>query len=280
LQPCGAEQLAEPVGAGIEFSERDDLATGGHDHGRFIGCRRGKVSWKHLSDGSARYLHTMGVERFAELMAGPADDFRLDEACLLIAAAANPQLEVAKYLGLIDGIAYSCPAPLLDTMLDHIYNGLGFAGNLTDYYDPRNSLLDHVLDRRLGIPISLAVVVMEVGRRIGVPVSGIGMPGHFLLRDKVDPGVFIDPFSGRLLGKADCLRLHQRLTGGSQWSEAFLLPVERRAIVVRVLTNLKEVAKRRNDLRMLQWVMKLRATIPTLGDSERSEFAALMSPLN
>jgi regulator of sirC expression with transglutaminase-like and TPR domain len=222
----------------------------------------------------------MGVERFAALMAGPGDDFRLDEACLLIAAAANPQLDVAKYVGLIDGIAYSCPAPLLDTMLDHIYNGLGFAGNLTDYYDPRNSLLDHVLDRRLGIPISLAVVVMEVGRRIGVPVSGIGMPGHFLLRDKVDPEVFIDPFSGRLLNKADCLRLHQRLTGGSAWSEEFLLPVERRMIVVRVLTNLKEVAKRRNDLRMLQWVMKLRATIPDLGDSERNEFAALMSPLN
>lgn len=210
---------------------------------------------------------------------GP-DSFPLDEACLLIAAEANPGLDIEGCLGRLDAIAETCAAPLLETLLEHLYIELGFAGNLTDYYDPRNSLLDHVLERRIGIPITLAVVALEVGRRIGVPMSGIGMPGHFLLRDKVDPDVFIDPFSGRLLDKNACLRLHQRLTGGSVWNDAFLLPVTRQAIVVRVLSNLKEVAKRTSDLRMMQWVMRLRATIPGVGEMERAEFAAMMSPLN
>lgn len=222
----------------------------------------------------------MGVERFEALMSAGPDSFALDEACLLIAAEANPRLDIATSMNRLDEIAETCSAPLLETLLEHLYLELGFAGNLSDYYDPRNSLLDQVLDRRIGIPITLAVVVLETGRRIGVPMSGIGMPGHFLLRDKVDPDVFVDPFSGRLLDKTACLRLHQRLTGGSAWSDDFLLPVTRQAIVVRVLTNLKEVARRTTDLRMLQWVMCLRATIPGLGESERGEFAAMMSPLN
>ncbi len=222
----------------------------------------------------------MGVERFAELMAAGPDAFPLDEACLLIAAEANPSLDVEEGLRRLDEIAHACAAPLLETLLEHLYVDLGFAGNLIDYYDPRNSLLDHVLDRRLGIPITLAVVALETGRRIGVPMSGIGMPGHFLLRDKVDPNVFVDPFSGRLLGKSDCLRLHQRLTGGTPWTDDFLLPVPKQIIVIRVLSNLKEVAKRTSDLRMLQWVMRLRATIPGIGEAERAEFASMMSPLN
>lgn len=117
----------------------------------------------------------MGVERFAALMSAGPEAFPLDEACLLIAAEADPSLDIDGCLRRLDEIADACASPLLESLVEHLYVDLGFAGNLNDYYDPRNSLLNFVLDRRIGIPITLAVVTLEVGRRIGVPMSGIGM---------------------------------------------------------------------------------------------------------
>jgi glycosyltransferase involved in cell wall biosynthesis len=126
-------------------------------------------------------------ERFVAALDRPAESVPLDEAALCIAAHADPAVDIDGYPTRLDEIAGEIRTPTLDGLVRHLYSSGRFTGNTVDYYDPRNSFLNDVIDRRLGIPITLAVVGLEVGRRIGVPLSGVGMPGHFLLRDKVDP---------------------------------------------------------------------------------------------
>src|SRR5690606_3412900 len=120
----------------------------------------------------------------------------------------------------------------------HLVEGCGFTGNTRDYYDPRNSYLDVVLARRTGIPITLALVTVEVGRRLGLAVAGVGMPGHFLVR-AVDQPAFLDPFHGSaVLDERDVRDLFARLfRGGRPFSPRFLDPVGPRAVLSRMLTN-------------------------------------------
>jgi regulator of sirC expression with transglutaminase-like and TPR domain len=219
-------------------------------------------------------------ERFAELVAGPEAAIPLDEASLVIAANAEPGLDVAGYLGKLDELATGCRTPTLDGVIAHLFRRDGFLGDTTSYYDPRNSLLNHVLDRRRGIPITLSIVTMEVGRRLGVPTAGVGLPGHFLLRDKVDPDVFVDPYhQGRLLDAAACERLwRQRAGGNGEFSTDWLDPIGKLSILGRVLGNLKAIYAAQRNLGALRWVMALRCSIP--GVDEDQEFARLMGPLN
>lgn len=220
--------------------------------------------------------------RFVELLSGPDAALPLDEVALCIAAHAVPDLDIGAHLARLDDLAERCPAPTLDALVTHLFRIEGFAGNSDDYYDPRNSLLHEVLERRLGIPITLSVVALEVGRRIGVPLSGIGLPGHFLLRDKVDPTVFVDPFhGGRLLDETGCRRLHRTMVGGgAAWDPEFLDPVSRRSIVLRMLGNLKAIYLRRADVAALAWVLKLRGAVPGVSDGERAAYARLMARYN
>lgn len=214
-------------------------------------------------------------------MAAGANGFALDEACLLIAAHARPGLDVNRYLGQLDDLAGEVLPPTLDGLVEQLFGAGGFRGNSDEYYDPRNSFLDQVLERRTGIPITLAVLAIEVGRRSGVPLWGVSMPGHFLLRDKVDPSVFVDPFNGgRLLTALDCRRMHHAMSGGAPWEDAFLNPASRLTIVVRILSNLKAVAQQRSDLGMLLWVMTLRQAVPAIAEQESAEFQQLLARLN
>ncbi|MDQ1422760.1 MAG: hypothetical protein QOD72_258 [Acidimicrobiaceae bacterium] len=219
-------------------------------------------------------------ERFAELVAGSEAAIPLDEAALAIAATAQPGLEVATYLSKLDALAAGCRTPTLDGLIAHMFRRDGFIGEVSHYYDPRNSFLNYVLDRRRGIPITLSIVTMEVGRRLGVPTAGVGLPGHFLLRDKVDPAVFVDPYHhGRLLDAEDCERLWRRQAGGDgEFSVDWLEPLGKRSILARVLGNLKSIYTAHRDLAALRWVMALRCSIP--GVDEHQEFARLMGPLN
>jgi regulator of sirC expression with transglutaminase-like and TPR domain len=214
--------------------------------------------------------------RFLEVVHAPEATLPLDEAALLIAAHAHPGLDVAAQLDRIDGLAAQVGEPTLDGVRRLLFRDLGFAGNETDYYDPRNSYLDDVLDRRTGIPITLAVVMLELGRRLGVPLSGVSMPGHFLVRDKVDPDVFVDPFAGGLLlDEAGCrLRFHGVHGPDATFDEAFLRPVGRVAIVGRMLANLELIAARRGDLAMQVWVLGLRSGLPGAGPEEQRRLAA------
>jgi regulator of sirC expression with transglutaminase-like and TPR domain len=221
-------------------------------------------------------------ERFVAVVERPPEALPLDEAGLCIAAHADPSLDIDGYLGRLDDLAAEIRTPTLDGLVRHLYAGGRFSGNNADYYDPRNSFLNEVLDRRVGIPITLAVLGMEVGRRIGVPVWGVGLPGHFIVRDKVDPRVFIDPFhGGRQLTAAGCRALHRATVGaGAPWDEAYLEPVGRPAIVARMLANLRIIYERRTDLDSLRWVMRLVCTLPDATDADRRAYARLMAPLN
>jgi regulator of sirC expression with transglutaminase-like and TPR domain len=216
--------------------------------------------------------------RFAALVARPDEEIPLDEAAMLIAAHARPELDVAAELGRIDDLAAGCKEPTLDGLTHHLFDELGFQGNTEHYQDPDNSYLDQVLRRRLGIPITLSVLTMEVGRRLGVVLDGIGMPGHFLVRHRGEPATFLDPFGGgRRLDVAGCRALFTSL-GGTGWDESYLAPVGARAILTRMLLNLQGLFLPA-DLRSAAWVLELRLTIPGLAVAERLGLARALGSL-
>jgi regulator of sirC expression with transglutaminase-like and TPR domain len=226
--------------------------------------------------------HLPAYERFVAALARPAEAVPLDEAALCIAAHADPEVDVDAYLVRLDDLAAEVRTPTLDGLVRHLYSSGRFTGNTDDYYDPRNSFLHDVLDRRVGIPISLAVLGLEVGRRIGVPLSGVGMPGHFLMRDKVDPSVFIDPFNaGRELDANACRALHRAMAGPAvPWDPGFLDPIDRPAIIGRILANLRVIYQRRQEPDSLRWVVRMRCALPDATPADRQELARLMAPLN
>ena len=166
--------------------------------------------------------------RFAELMARDESAVPLDEGALLVAAHAHPGLNLDEWLVRLDELAAAAPDEPA-ALAHHLFVTEGFAGNRVDYSDPRNSLLDDVIDRRLGIPITLSILMIEVGRRIGVPVHGVGMPGHFLVGvdDDRRRAPFFDPFHDgpscrrrRLRGAAS-----PRCTPASPFDPHYLAPI-------------------------------------------------------
>lgn len=188
----------------------------------------------------------------------------MDEAALLIAAHARPGLDVDAQLARLDSLAADVTSPTLDGLRHQLFDVMGFIGNVDDYEDPDNSFLDQVLDRRTGIPITLSVLMMEVGRRIGVPLSGIGMPGHFLVRHDADPVVYVDPFAGGVvLDERGCEARFRALHGpAAPFSRAFLAPTPPLAILTRMLNNLRAIYTTRGPAHALTWVRALRTLLP------------------
>lgn len=221
--------------------------------------------------------------RFAALVQAPEDVLaeNLDEAALLIGAHARPDVDVDAYRRRLDEVAARCGEGVLSGVIHQLFEVEGFRGNDIDYADPRNSYLDQVLDRRLGIPITLSIVMLEVARRIGVPLAGVSMPGHFLVRTVGEPAVFIDAFAGgRLLSESQCQqRFHDQHGPASPWDDAYLSPVGARAIVARVLANLRTVHFQRQDSVALEWVLRLRSLLPYPGIDERAERAGVLASL-
>lgn len=227
--------------------------------------------------------------RFAELVAQPEEQIPLDEAALLIAAHARPSLDVKAEQRRLDQMADSCPEATLDALSAHVFGTLAFAGNTENYGDPANSYLDQVLARRVGIPITLCVVTMEIGRRVGVPVLGVGMPGHFLAAHAGPGGVvYLDAFNGgEQLGADGCEALFRRLGGSGPFPTHFLRPVGPRAILSRILGNLQAIFLLRDglrpgpasDLKAASWVLRLRLQIPGLPPEERRQMARGLAAL-
>ncbi len=212
-------------------------------------------------------------------MARPDADIPLDEAAVLIGAHAAPGIDVGEQLARLDDLAGTCPTPTLDGLRRHLFDDLGFAGNRDDYLDPRNSYVHEVLDRRTGIPISLSVVTLEVGRRLGVPLAGVGMPSHFLVRHLAEPPTFLDPFDGGVrLSEAGCESIFRGLGGTGTWVPAYLDPVGPRVILTRMLANLQGIFMPR-DLRSASWVVRLRLLIPGLELRERVALARALGSL-
>jgi regulator of sirC expression with transglutaminase-like and TPR domain len=202
------------------------------------------------------------IARFGELMTTAEERVPLDEAALLIAAADHP-VDVEARLAQLDALAEAAPDATVDGLCRHLFVAEGFAGNADDYYDAANSHLDALLDRRLGIPITLAVLLMEVGRRRGVTVEGVNAPGHFLARAE---GRVLDPFAGgRDVPDVDAA------------AAAIAGP---HVILARMLANLKAVHIQRGDIAALRTVLRLRVLVPGVPDSDRAELHRLEARLN
>jgi len=194
---------------------------------------------------------------FARLAALPDDRIDVLTGALLIAKDEFPSLDIAHEKHRIDEIA----APLgrledLDAadqaslLAERLFGDCGFRGNADDYYDPRNSCLNDVLDRQLGIPITLSVLIMEVGRRVGLEIQGIGLPGHFCVGARVgDELVLLDPFGGgRRLERDEAEAIASRAVGRQvELTDAHFVPTTKAQIVVRMLRNLQGIYARRED---------------------------------
>ena len=217
------------------------------------------------------------TRRLSALTAHPAGSWPLDEALLLVAAHARPELDVPKELARLDALADGVEERSFDGVRRHLFVDLGFTGDRATYHDPRNSLLPDVLDRRLGIPISLAVLAMEVGRRCGVPLEGIGLPAHFVARSRTEPDRYLDAFDGgRELDAAGCRALVEQVVPGLRWNEAHLAPTPPDAILTRVLANLAGAYRRAADRHGLGWVLRLRLELPGATVHERRELGVLL----
>jgi regulator of sirC expression with transglutaminase-like and TPR domain len=205
------------------------------------------------------------LARFAELVDGDAAAVPVDAAALALAAVLRPATDADGAMSGLDRLATACPDRTFEGLRRYLFDDVGFHGDREHYDDPQNSFLDLVLARRTGLPILLATVMMEVGRRAGVTVVGIGMPMHFLVRAGDDPDRFADPFGGHALGPDDARRMLETLSQGRlRWDDRYLEPVEPRAIVTRMLANLFAGYRRRGDPVRLALVAKMRAAIPEL----------------
>ncbi len=200
-------------------------------------------------------------DRFAELMARDEAQIDLARACLLISQDAYPGLDVEGYLGEIERLAARLKGRLpqargaeqrVVALNQFLFDELGYCGNADNYYDPRNSYLNEVLDRRTGIPLTLSVLYLEVGRRVGLSLEGVSFPGHFLVRLPLRSAMLVlDPFSGgEPQSEADLrARLRRVIPAGATGPvpleelplDQFLEPAGKRQILARLLRNLKGI---------------------------------------
>jgi len=217
-------------------------------------------------------------------VAGPEAALALDEAALLIAAHGRPDLDVAAQQRRLDALAGACGEPTVEGVRRHLFEVVGLRGDRRRYHDPRNSFLDAVLDRRQGIPISLAVVTVEVARRLGVALLPVAMPGHFLVGVPGEAGAtggYLDPFGGgRRLDREGCQALYRAVFGaGARLADEMLAPVGPRAVLARMLANLRTSYLAAGDVRSLGWVHRLRAAIPAATEAELADRARALAEL-
>jgi regulator of sirC expression with transglutaminase-like and TPR domain len=189
--------------------------------------------------------------RFAAAVQRPEEAIDLAEVALLIAAEAYPGLDLDRHRATLDALGDGARARVagadsdeakLRALIQYVAREQRFAGNQDDYYDRRNSFLNEVLDRRTGIPITLALVYIEVARRAGLVVHGIGFPGHFLAKYEGQSELVFDPFFGLLLSEEQCAKRLQAVMGKeTPFDRSYLRRATPREIVVRMLRNLKQV---------------------------------------
>jgi regulator of sirC expression with transglutaminase-like and TPR domain len=219
------------------------------------------------------------TERFRQLVAGPERSLRLDEAAFLIAAHARPDLDTSAGLAALDSLAGQVRERTVDGVIDLLFGELGFTGNSASYYEPENSFLDQVLERRVGIPITLSLLAIEVARRVDVGLDGVGFPGHFLLRTRDDPPGFVDAFSGgRRLDVDGCAQLFRRLAGPeAPFAVEVLDPIGPRLILARMLGNLRTIYRERAQRQDLVWVEQLRVALPGAALADRRALAMALA---
>lgn len=214
---------------------------------------------------------------FADAVRQP--DATLDELTLRLSQTLQPGLDVIGVMADLDELAATCPTPTRDGVIRFLAGDAGFVGDTTDYHRWENSCIDRVIASRSGMPITLAVVAIEVARRLGVRLAGVGLPGHFLVGDPDDPRWFADLFHGQSdLTRDDCRNLLVRL-GVRRWSDGYLEPTPPRLVVARMLNNLKTSCEQRGDVVRLAIVMQARQALPEFADEHRAAVEAI-APLN
>ncbi|MGB7541029.1 MAG: tetratricopeptide repeat protein [Burkholderiales bacterium] len=194
------------------------------------------------------------LEHFAELVS--REQFDLAEASLMLAQDVYPEIDIPGYLGRLDEIAAAIKKRLADDAFAeqkvlalnyYLFNEMHFSGNVDDYYNPRNNYLNEVIERRIGIPITLSILYLEIGKRLGLNLKGVSFPGHFLVKLSVRRGqLVLDPFAGgNAQSEADLRQRLARMLPSGQAERAqldqYLEPATPRQIVTRVLRNLKNV---------------------------------------
>jgi regulator of sirC expression with transglutaminase-like and TPR domain len=227
--------------------------------------------------------------RFAEAVRLPEERIDLAGAALLIAAEEYTQLAIEPYLRRLDELAErvrdrlsdeNAPLVLLQEVSRVLFEDEGFRGNRLEYYDPRNSFLNDVIDRRLGIPITLSIIYLEVGWRLGLPLHGVNFPGHFLVRYAGEAmQLLIDPFQqGMVRFEDEAQDLLDHVYGGSvRMQPHFLRVADRCDILVRLLANLKgNYLNKRDDVRALSVIERILIVRPDSADDERDRGVVLM----
>ncbi len=202
---------------------------------------------------------TPDIVLFEHVVDREDEEIDLAVAGLLVGQWDRPGLDIAHYLSELEDIAETARRILEHEQGEHrilralnrtLFEHLGFRGNYDDYYDPKNSFLSEVLDRRVGIPITLSLLYLEVGRRLGLDVSGLSFPGHFLVRCEDRDGIVVlDPYhKGVTLDAEDLEQRLQRVLGDSaELDDSYLEPASKRHIVSRVLNNLARIYRRAGD---------------------------------
>ncbi len=217
--------------------------------------------------------------RFATAVDHPDHKVNLAEAALLVAQEEYPQLSVELYLSRFDALAEevqdrlaneTAPLVVFQELIETLFVRNGFQGNREAYYDPRNSFLNDVMDRRKGIPLTLGIILLEVGWRLGLPLQGVNFPGHFLVRFEGEAvSLLADPFdAGKIRFEEQAQELLDRVYGGMvRVQPAFLRTAGRRDMLVRLLTNLKGVYLNVDDhpraLAAVERILVIHPTAPT-----------------
>ena len=235
------------------------------------------------------------IQAFAVLVRAGIEDERVDlvRAALTFARIEDPALDIEHYAHRVDelGVRVSAkiqdpddPAQIIAALNEVLFQEEMFRGNTVDYYSPRNSFLHDVLDRRLGIPITLALVYMEVARRVSFQLFGVGMPGHFLLKhyDVDGRSILIDAFErGSIVTEDDCRqKLDSIYSGQVALQPEFLLPVTRRQMLTRMLNNLRAVYLSQRDFRRAVQVVDLILVIYPRSPEDMKQRAVLRYNLN
>jgi regulator of sirC expression with transglutaminase-like and TPR domain len=235
------------------------------------------------------------IQAFAALVRSDIDDERVDllRAALTFARVEDPQLDIERYVRHVDQLGVRVaekvqdpddPPQIIAALNGVLFQEEMFRGNTVDYYNPRNSFLHDVLDRRLGIPITLALVYMEVARRVRLQLFGVGMPGHFLLKhyDVDGHSILIDAFErGSIVSEEDCRqKLDSIYSGQVSLQPEFLLPVTRRQMLTRMLNNLRSVYLSQRDFRRAVQIVDLILVIYPRSPEDMKERAALRYNLN
>jgi regulator of sirC expression with transglutaminase-like and TPR domain len=227
--------------------------------------------------------------RFENLITQPDASIDLAHAALLVAAEEQPAADVEHYRARLFELGLAARAFVaarswepVEALNEFVFRELGFVGNQANYYDPRNSLLPYVIDERRGIPITLSVVYIELGRRAGLEVDGVGLPGHFVVRVRAEAARgeqtrLVDPFNHRVIDNEDCQELLDSLYGGQiALSDEHLRAATNREILARILRNLKAVYAQGNRYaRAVAVIDRLMLLDPEAHDEHRDRGALL-----